>query len=176
MKAAKKTNNWFLATSLFGLVFFGFYFVFSSLSGPEQDSDYVTGVEIKALNKRVDNSLNRSLREAYNRKQMRDFDISARNDELSSKFKYKQQQWRPKPEETVDIFDEDLSENEVSLSSLSMEDQLRVKMDQEEQSLERAAREKAEYIRRYKENAKNDGWIVELNDNLEVVSARPASN
>ncbi len=160
------------ALGLFALVFFGFYFVFISINSKKVDQD---AVDILAVDRQVDQAINRSMRGVYNKKQLRDLEITSDKTDLAQKFSSKSKNWAPensKLETSTELFDEDISTSEVSLSSLSVENQLRTKINQNREIAAQAKREKDEYIRVFKENAKKDGWLVELDDNLNVTSAK----
>lgn len=174
MSRRKQPNDKFQAVALFALLFFGFFFVFSSLkSDKKENSDEV---DIRSLDQQVDTAVNRSLRSVYNKKHLRDLEVKSNNSDLSDKFKEKfktqSKEWAPSVEASTELYEEDNSNSEVSMSSISVENQLRDKLDQKKDEEEQQKYERKEYIRQYKENARKDGWIVELNDNLEVISAK----
>ena len=177
MRQRKQGNDIFQTVALFGLVFFGFYFVFSSISSNEPENSDL--VDIRLLDRQVDRALNKSLQEVYNKQQLRNLDVSTKKVKLTEKFKEKfdedSKAWVPDKPDSMDLYEEDMSKGEVSYSSLSVETQLRSQISEQKEREAQARREKLEYIRKYKENAKKDGWIVELNENLEVISARPVS-
>lgn len=171
----RKNNNVtfdFIQTiGLFGLVFFGFYFVFTSFDfGSKSDPD---AIDIVVLDRRVDSAVNRSLKGVHSQKQLRDLEMSADKAALNLEIKKNFKSWEPKEElDSTDIISEDISSSEASMSSISIESQLRSKMDQDKDVYLQEKLDKKEYIRKFKENARKDGWIVELNDNLEVISAK----
>ena len=177
MGQRKQDNDVFQTIALFGLVFFGFYFVFSSISSNESENTDL--VDIRILDRQVDRALNKSLQEVYNKQQLRNLDVNTRKVKLTEKFKEKfvedSKAWVPDKQDSLDLYEEDMSKGEVSYSSLSVETQLRSQISEQKEREAQARRDKLEYIRKYKENAAKDGWIVELNENLEVISARPVN-
>ncbi len=174
-KLRKKNNHDIIqALALFSLVFFGFYFVFSSINFESYDED---SVDIVALDRKVDKAVNKSLRKAFGKTQLRDLEVNTERVNLTHKFKERFQEdskaWLPVTKDSTDLYEEDMSSNEINLSSLSVEAQLRDQITAKKESEKQNERQKKEYIKAYKENAKKDGWVVELNDNLEVISAKP---
>lgn len=176
-RSKKKSNDTFLTVALFGLVFFGFYFVFTSLNSEEADSGEY---DLASLDRKVDMEVNKNLRGVYDRKQLRDLDVNTEKLKLSQKFdqrfKEKSKDWLPEKEDMPELYQEDTSNNDIKSSSLSVEAQLRNRITAQKEREAQDQQSKVEYIRRYKENAKKDGWLVELNDNLEVISAKPINN
>lgn len=176
-RSKKKSNDNLLLVALFGLIFFGFYFVFTSMNNEEVDhGEY----DFASLDRRVDIEVNKSLRGVYDKKQLRDLDVNTEKLKLSQKFeqrfKERSKDWVPEKEDITELYREDTSNNEIKTSSLSVESQLRNQLTAQKEREAQDRQSKIEYIRRYKENAKKDGWLVELNDNLEVISAVPTSN
>lgn len=177
MKSKKRSNDWIQTTALFGIVFFGFYFVFSSLNSNEDASDDT--VDVVGLEQKVDDAVNKSLRGAFTKKQLRDLEVKTNNIQISQKFKEKfkekSKNWAPEQIQSTELYEGDASDSETSLSSssLSVEAQLRNQIDEQKEVEDQKQRDIKEYIRQFKENAKQDGWIVELNDKLEVISAKP---
>lgn len=173
-KNSHSHSNTFQAIALFGLIFFGFYFVFSSIKFESYDEDRV---DILALDQKVDKAVNKSLRSAYNKKQLRDLEVSTERLNLTQKFKEKfnekSRSWVPEQQDSTGLYKEDMSSNEVNLSSISVEAQLRGQVSERKEIEEEQRQQRLEYIKAYKENAKRDGWAVELNDKLEVISAKP---
>ncbi len=171
----KKQNDSLLTVALFGLVFFGFYFVFSSISSNKPIDEDV--VDIRLLDRQIDKALNKSLQDVHIKQQLRNLDISTKKTKLSQKFKEKFQEesknWAPVESDSMDLYEEDMSKGEVSSSSLSVESQLRSQISEQKDREKQELKAKQDYIRKYIENAKEDGWIVEMNDNLEVISAKP---
>jgi hypothetical protein len=175
MRSRNRRNDKLQAVALFILLFFGFYFVFSSFNSNKKiKSDEI---DMATLDQQVDTALNRSLRSVYNKKHLRDLEVSSNNTDLSQKFREKiktqSKEWAPPVDASTELYDEANSGSEVSLSSLSVENQLRDQLDKRKSEADQESYDKKEYIRQYKENARKDGWIVELNDNLEVISAKP---
>lgn len=175
-KKNKSTDN-MLTIGLFCLVFFGFYFLFSSLNSDRSDQGEY---DFASLDRRVDIEVNKNLRGVYDKKQLRDLDVNTEKLKLSQKFKEKfneqSKDWVPEKGDIAELYEEDLSGGEVRTSTLSVETQLRSQITAQKEREAEERRAKQEYIRKYKENAKKDGWIVELNDNLEVISATPINN
>lgn len=171
----RKNNNFIFdliqTVGLFGLVFFGFYFVFTSFDfSSKSDPD---AVDIVALDRQVDRAINRSLKGINSQKQLRDLEMSADKAALNLEIKKNFKSWAPKQDlDSMDIINEDISSSEASMSSISIESQLRSKMDNDKDVSLQEKLDKKEYIRKFKENARKDGWLVELNDNLEVISAK----
>ena len=175
MRNGRRGNDGLQTIALFGLVFFGFYFVFSSVSSNEPADDDV--VDIRQLDRQVDRALNKSLQAAHSRRQLRDLDVTTSRVKLTQKFKEKfdeeSKNWVPDKPDSVDLYEEDMSKGEVSFSSLSVETQLRSQISEQKDREEQELADRKEYIKKYKENARKDGWEVEMNNNLEVISARP---
>ncbi|MCO5112623.1 MAG: hypothetical protein M9899_00450 [Bdellovibrionaceae bacterium] len=168
----------FLGSTLFVMIFFGFLFVFSEL-GKEKPADPENYVDIRRIEKKIDDAVNQHMRSVDMEKRMRDLMISERNVKMTESFKNKAKNWEPEKPYTgsgsVGIYDEDLGETGTQdFSSLSIEEKLRVEMADRKRAAEDAARSKREYIEAYKKNALKDGWIVEINDNLEIISAKRA--
>lgn len=175
MRHGQRGNDGLQTIALFGLVFFGFYFVFSSITSNAPDDDEV--VDIRQLDRQVDRALNKSLQATHSRRQLRDLDVSTSRVKLAQKFREKfdekSKTWIPDTPASVDLYEEDMSKGEVSFSSLSVETQLRSQISEQKDREEQEIADRKEYIRKYKENARKDGWDVEMNSNLEVISARP---
>ncbi len=172
MSKGKNQDNLIQVLGLFALVFFGFYFVFTSINTTKNDDD---SVDLAILDRQVDMAINRSMRGVYSKKQLRDLEISTNKSDIAEKFYNQSKSWAPnasKPEVSDEIYNEDLSNSEVSMSSLSVEGHLRSSLSQRKETAEQARREKEEYKKIFKENAKKDGWLVELDDDLNVISAQ----
>lgn len=172
MSKHKNQDSIMQVIGLFALVFFGFYFVFTSINTTKKDKD---SVDLATLDRQVDMAINRSMRGVYSKKQLRDLEIKSNKTDIAEKFHNQSKNWAPsniKSEVKDEIYDEDLSNSEVSMSSLSVESQLRSSLSERKENADQLRREKEEYKRIFKENAKKDGWLVELDDNLNVISAK----
>ena len=158
-----------LAALLFSLLFFGFYFVFVSLNSQSE----VESTSFMEWDKKIDDSIDRNLKRIYYDSQFRNFKVKLENEELSGQFKTKMKHWTPAQEKYSEIYDIDTSQSEVDLSSSSsIEEQLRNQMEITRRQKQQEILNRQEYIRKFKENARKDGWIVELNKDLEVISAK----
>lgn len=169
-----KAQQGFLTVTLFVMVFFGFYFVFNELKSKNDHQVVEGGVDIRKIEKRIDDAVNQHLRSVDTERRMRDLMVSAKNLEMTQSFKEKKATWNPSARQVqqVGIFDEDLSEGVADLSSMSVEEQLRLEMDDRKRQQNQAEMTKQQYIEAYKQNALKDGWVVEINDNLEIISAK----
>lgn len=173
-----KLTQIFLGSTLFIMIFFGFFFVFNEL-GKSKEPDPETVVDIRRIERKIDDAVNQHMRTVEMEKRMRDLMINERNIEMSENFKKKAKTWEPeKPHANsagLGIYDQDLGETGTQdLSSFTIEEKLRLEMADRRRQAEEAAQSKREYIEAYKRNALKDGWIVEINDNLEIVSAKRA--
>lgn len=166
-----KAMQIFLASTLFIMVFFGFYFVFNEI-GREKDLGSEAVVDIRQIERRIDDAVNQHLRSVDTERRMRDLMVSARNLEMTENFKKKAGEWNPSPEQ-VGIYDQDLSHSgSRDYSSMTIEEKLRLEMEQQKREAKEKAESKKQYIEAYKLNALKDGWVVEINDNLEIISAK----
>lgn len=174
----EKALQMFLGSTLFLMIFFGFYFVFNEI-GSKEEADPETVVDIRKIERRIDDAVNQHMRSVEMEKRMRDLLLTEKNHELSENFKRKAKTWEPREESRhkgasgLSIYDQDLGETGVQdLSSLTIEEKLRIEMDDRKRDAEAAAMSKKQYIEAYKRNALKDGWVVEINDNLEIISAK----
>lgn len=161
----------FLASTLFIMVFFGFYFVFNEI-GREKDLGSESVVDIRQIESKIDDAVNQHLRSVETERRMRDLMVSARNLEMTENFKKKAGEWNPKSDQ-IGIYDQDVSQSgSKDYSSLTIEEKLRLELDEQRREAKEKADSKKQYIETYKANALKDGWIVEINDNLEIISAK----
>lgn len=153
---------------LFTLIFFGFYFVFVSFDSPLEDE----GTSITDWDRQINESINQSLKKVYYKSQIMNLKIKTTHEKLPKNFNKKMKHWVPS-EKYLEIYDVDMSPSEVDLSSVSsVEDQLRNKREATRQQRQQRPLSRKEYIRKFKENARKDGWIVELNNNLKIISVK----
>ena len=123
--------------------------------------------------KKINDSVDRSLKKIYYDSQFRSFKVKLENEELPRHFKTKMKHWTPAQEKYSEIYDTDTSQSEVDLSSSSStEEHLRNQMEITRQQKQQEILNRQEYIRKFKANAWKDGWIVELNEKLEVISVK----
>lgn len=168
--------QYFLTATLFILVFFGFYFLINEFKSRPSD-EQLTTIDVRKMEKRIDDEVNRHLRSMDTEKRLRALDIDAKNFEMTQSFKDKSTKWKPRDySSSAEIYDEDLSEGKKDISSLSLEEKLRLEMESN-RKIQHVVEEapqmtREEYIRAYKANALRDGWIVEINENMEIISAR----
>lgn len=179
MKRPKTLEDLLQILGLFSLIFFGFYFVFTSVNKSSFKETNKDNVDLLVLDRQVDDAINKSMRGVYSKKKLRDLEVNSKKSEISEKFYTQSKNWAPdshqdefKSSNNNEIYLEDTSTSEVSMSSLNVENHLRSNLNQNRDRLEQIQRDKAEYKRQFIENAKKDGWIVELDDNLNVISAK----
>lgn len=173
MKKNNESDQFLFSMGLFAVAFMGFYFIFTYSS----DSDQVNSdsVDIIKLDRQVDDAVNRSLKHVNTEKSLRDLVISSETHEMTNAFKDSAKKWTPDKQFKPDIYQEDTSKSEADFSSLSLEEKLRYQIEEKKEIVKNEQFEKQEYIRQFKANALKDGWIVEVNDKMEVVSAKRAN-
>lgn len=149
------------------LIFFGAFFIFSSFKNFESENERVAIGEIE---QRVNESINKEIQTAYAHKKI----FKSKTIEVGEKTKNDFKESAPR-EVVEDKYEINVFKNEAPQFSKKNPETATEKLMALMESEGGAANRKDEMIQSYKkeliERARRAGWEIEINDNLEVVSA-----
>ena len=148
------------------LVFFGALFLFSSLKTTKVEKH----ISVRDIDKRINRRVNKRIQALHTRNKIFKSKISTGgakfDDVIEEDFSKQGEKFK------LNVFESRVSEEEF-LAPQSASDKVRVLLDSED----RTKREKELLLDQYKEQiiekAREQGWVIKINDDLEVISAKP---
>lgn len=148
------------------LVFFGALFLFSSLKTTKVEKR----VSVRAIDKRINQRVNKRIQNLHTRDRIFKSKISGSgakfDDVIEEDFSASNQKFE------LNMFESKVSEEEF-VEADNASDKIMALLDSEDRTKVEKEALLYEYKEQLIEKARLQGWAIKINDNLEVVSAKP---